>query len=80
MPLLHASWFNFNGAGDGNRTRMTTLARWCSAIELRPQMERDTGIEPASPAWKAGALTIGLIPRVDTPTGFGPVNATLRGL
>lgn len=24
-----------NGAGDGNRTRVSTLARWCSTIELR---------------------------------------------
>ena len=23
------------GAGDGNRTRVSTLARWCSTIELR---------------------------------------------
>ncbi len=25
------------GAGDGNRTRMTSLEGWDSAIELRPQ-------------------------------------------
>ena len=30
----------------------------------RESMERVTGIEPASPAWKAGALTIVLHPRM----------------
>ena len=28
------------GAGDGNRTRMTSLEGWSSTIELRPQRPR----------------------------------------
>src|SRR6202021_351013 len=28
------------GAGDGNRTRMTSLEGWSSTIELRPQQPR----------------------------------------
>ena len=30
------SWDGGVGAGDGNRTRMTSLEGWGSAIELRP--------------------------------------------
>src|SRR5215472_17515396 len=30
-----------NRAGDGNRTRMTSLEGWGSAIELRPRVRRD---------------------------------------
>ncbi len=41
------------GAGDGNRTRMTSLEGWSSTIELRPQQPpngaADTGSVP-SPA------------------------------
>ena len=27
-----------NGAGDGNRTRVSSLEGWCSTIELHPQI------------------------------------------
>ena len=29
---------HFYGAGDGNRTRVTSLEGWCSTIELHPQI------------------------------------------
>jgi hypothetical protein len=32
-------WF---GAGEGNRTLMTSLEGWGSAIELRPRARRET--------------------------------------
>ena len=35
-------------------------------------MERVTGIEPASPAWKAGALTIVLHPHMVSSDGIEP--------
>src|SRR5690606_31962020 len=38
---------------------------------LGRSLERATGIEPAPPAWKAGALAIELRPQVD-PDGSGP--------
>ena len=28
----------FKGAGDGNRTHVSSLEGWCSTIELHPQM------------------------------------------
>ncbi len=28
------------GAGDGNRTRVSSLEGWCSTIELHPQVHR----------------------------------------
>ena len=31
------TWAALYGAGDGNRTRMTSLEGWSSAIELHPQ-------------------------------------------
>ena len=47
-----------DGADDGDRTRMTTLARWRSTIELRLHMEPETGVEPVSSAWKAEVLPL----------------------
>ena len=29
---------HFYGAGDGNRTRVSSLEGWCSTIELHPQV------------------------------------------
>ena len=29
---------HLNGAGDGNRTRVSSLEGWCSTIELHPQI------------------------------------------
>jgi hypothetical protein len=38
-PMLYYSWdFACYGAGDGNRTHVTSLGSWHSAIELHPQM------------------------------------------
>ena len=31
-------WRIYNGAGDGNRTRVSSLEGWCSTIELHPQI------------------------------------------
>ena len=31
-------WRVWNGAGDGNRTRVSSLEGWCSTIELHPQI------------------------------------------
>ena len=32
-------WRISNGAGDGNRTRVSSLEGWCSTIELHPQIQ-----------------------------------------
>ena len=55
----------FNGAGNGNRTRVSSMASWCNSHYTIPahSLERTTGIEPASPAWKAGIITIIRRPR-----------------
>src|SRR5579863_1720158 len=66
------------GAGDGNRTRMTSLEGWDSAIELRPRKTRqyrgpvgglvgESGrgdLNPRPPAPKAGALPGCATPRM----------------
>ncbi len=31
-------WRMLHGAGDGNRTRVTSLEGWCSTIELHPHI------------------------------------------
>ena len=31
-------WRIYYGAGDGNRTRVSSLEGWCSTIELHPQI------------------------------------------
>ena len=36
------------GAGDGNRTRMTSLEGWSSTIELRPQQPPDNAADTGS--------------------------------
>ena len=33
-------WRIYNGAGDGNRTRVSSLEGWCSTIELHPHSSR----------------------------------------
>ena len=38
------------GAGDGSRTRVTSLEGWGSAIELRPRVDHATGDPEAAPA------------------------------
>lgn len=46
--LIFKNYCKKNGAGDGNRTRVTSLEGWSSAIELRLQMMADlTRIELA---------------------------------
>ena len=51
--ILSLTWADTLRAGDGNRTRMTSLEGWSSTIELRPQQPpngaADTGSVP-SPA------------------------------
>ena len=37
-------WRIWNGAGDGNRTRVSSLEGWCSTIELHPQVLTDSAI------------------------------------
>ena len=34
-------WRILDGAGDGNRTRVSSLEGWCSTIELHPQVPTD---------------------------------------
>ena len=34
-------WRIYSGAGDGNRTRVSSLEGWCSTIELHPQIRLD---------------------------------------
>ena len=36
---------HLNGAGDGNRTRVSSLEGWCSTIELHPQVLSRMGIQ-----------------------------------
>lgn len=38
-----------NGAGDGNRTHVTSLEGWRSTIELHPHVVGAAGFEPATP-------------------------------
>ena len=40
--ILSLTWAATVRAGDGNRTRMTSLEGWSSTIELRPQPPHDT--------------------------------------
>jgi hypothetical protein len=42
------------GAGDGNRTRMTSLEGWGSTIELRPHNLPASVARPRAPAHQAG--------------------------
>ena len=42
---IQLSYWRIFGAGDGNRTRVTSLEGWCSAIELHPQVLH-RGIQP----------------------------------
>jgi hypothetical protein len=44
MPVDLRFWV---GAGEGNRTLMTSLEGWGSAIELRPRVRRETRSPPA---------------------------------
>ena len=37
---------HFYGAGDGNRTRVSSLEGWCSTIELHPQIHYPLTIQP----------------------------------
>ena len=50
------------GAGEGNRTLMTSLEGWGSAIELRPRVRRETRSRQLStdsvPARRPGAETV----------------------
>ena len=34
-------WRIYYGAGDGNRTRVSSLEGWCSTIELHPRIRGD---------------------------------------
>ena len=35
---IQLSYWRMFGAGDGNRTRVSSLEGWCSTIELHPQI------------------------------------------
>ena len=35
---IQLSYWRIYGAGDGNRTRVSSLEGWCSTIELHPQI------------------------------------------
>ena len=35
---IQLSYWRIFGAGDGNRTRVSSLEGWCSTIELHPQI------------------------------------------
>ena len=51
---------NKNGAGDGNRTHVTSLEGWRSTIELHPHvryMVGAAGFEPATPWSQARCAT-----------------------
>jgi hypothetical protein len=62
------------GAGEGNRTLMTSLEGWGSAIELRPRVRRDVGparmrtdsvpVSPGPPVWRRGARRCPAVPDV----------------
>ena len=56
-----------SGAPEGTRTPGLLLRRqllYPAELLAHKKVERVTGIEPASPAWKAGALAIVLHPRL----------------
>ena len=59
------SYIHHNGALKGTRTPGLLLRRQLlyPAELLAYRVERVTGIEPASPAWKAGALAVVLHPQ-----------------
>ena len=44
--IMGLSWALRVGAGEGNRTLMTSLEGWGSAIELRPRAQRASGELP----------------------------------
>jgi hypothetical protein len=50
----HLSWAGMMRAGDGNRTRMTSLEGWGSTIELRPHNLPASVARPRAPAHQAG--------------------------
>ena len=52
----------------------SSLPRKCSTAELRRRLERVMGIEPTSPAWKAGVLPLNYTRKVGRE-GFEPPKA-----
>ena len=42
---IQLSYWRIYGAGDGNRTRVSSLEGWCSTIELHPQVLYHMGIQ-----------------------------------
>ena len=46
-----------NGAGEGNRTLVTSLEGWRSTIELHPHVVGAAGFEPATPWSQARCAT-----------------------
>jgi hypothetical protein len=48
MRVMPVTCTNINGAGDGNRTRMTSLEGWSSTIELRPQQPPNHRLTPVA--------------------------------
>ena len=80
MPL---TWAGIARAGEGNRTLMTSLEGWGSAIELRPQWPRQLSPREAATrvayrlfavAWspQAGSRALGTLPTARVRLiGFG---------
>ncbi len=58
------------GAGDGNRTHVTSLEGWGSTIELHPHINWSgrRGSDPRPPPWQGGALPTELLPHIPHPT------------
>jgi hypothetical protein len=69
---------SFHGAGDGNRTRMTSLEGWSSTIELRPQRRHKAPPSPGSvpsparPHIQAGRIAVARAAAVTRARAFRP--------
>jgi hypothetical protein len=46
--IIPLTWAGITRAGDGNRTRMTSLEGWSSTIELRPQQPPNHRLTPVA--------------------------------
>ena len=46
--VMPVTCIDINRAGDGNRTRMTSLEGWSSTIELRPQQPPNHRLTPVA--------------------------------
>ena len=67
-------FFQFYEPTTGFEPVTSSLPRKCSTAELRRRIERVMGIEPTSPAWKAGVLPLNYTRKVGRE-GFEPPKA-----